>query len=441
MCPALLFPAANLYLCPSFPQIFLGVCLGILAVGCLLWTVHAIRTRRDPPKKGTEFLGLIASFRPATSAAAYQPAQGDDSADAPAGGASHRGHNDASAANDSAADATTVDRNISVRSVITLPAYRPKAGDSEQIIAREGERDGIDVVLELPTADDEEQLRNGEMQALYEIRLARRREIAEREQRRRERREARSRNDTAALEEISRRSRAASNNSLMEELRRDHERIRNERQRVTSSVSYADLGVARHDGSRIRASSTESERVGLLSDAASVAAVSVRSGAVSPMPSPQAPSATSFRSAETDLAPVYSRSRADSRTDPPRLSVSVFSSTDAAEADLGESDMPPHSPPGYEDVPLDDDRSGFATPHNEPPPGYPGPAQGRMSSPAGEVVDVATDQASSTREHPARESPTGSSGGPPRLPALQVAELPRIVVEPSSARPADSPNP
>ncbi|ROT36353.1 hypothetical protein SODALDRAFT_245467, partial [Sodiomyces alkalinus F11] len=338
---------------------------------------------------------------------------------------------------------TTIDRNTSVRSVITLPAYRPKAGDSEQVIAREGERDGIDVVLELPTAEDEEQLRDSEMQTLYEIRLARRREITEREQIRRERREARSRNDTAALEEISRRSRAASNNSLMEELRRDHERIRNERQRTTSSVSYADLGIARHDGSRIRASSTESERVGLLSDAASVAAVSVRSGAVSPLPSPRAPSATSFRSAETDFPnPVYSRSRAGSRTDLPRLSVSPLPSSDAAETDLGDSHMPLHSPPGYEDVPLDEDRNGSrsVTPHMEPPPGYSGPAQQRASQAAGGemagLANATTDPLSSTREQPARASSTGLSGVP-RLPALQLTDLPRIVVEPSSARPAD----
>lgn len=427
--------------CFSFPQIFLGVVVGIVAIACLYWATQVRRTPRETPKRNVNNLfGLIASFRPATSAAAYQPAQGDDSADAPSGGAPQGAHNDASSANGNAAAAAAVDRNTSVRSVITLPAYRPKAGDSEQIIAREGERDGIDVVIELPTADDEEQMREEEMQALYEIRLARRQEIAEREQRRRERREARARNDTAALEEIGRRARAASNNAQMEALRRDHERIRNERQRAISSVSYADLGIARHDGSRIRASSTESERVGLLSDAASVAAVSVRSGAVSPVPSPRAPSATSFRSAESDVpSPGHARSRADSRPDAPRLSVSVLSNAGAAEVDLGESDMPPHSPPGYEDIPLGDDRSRSGTPHNEPPPGYSGPGQEQASQVTSERRDTATataDEGSSAPGPAARESPTESSDVP-RLPTLQVAELPRIVVEPSSARPAD----
>ncbi|CAI4214537.1 unnamed protein product [Parascedosporium putredinis] len=134
-----------------------------------------------------------------------------------------------------------------------------------------GERDGVDVVVELPTEEDLEALRDNEMEAMYHIRQARRLEIEEREERRRLRREARRRNDVVALEVLRARGRAASNNSVVDVLRQDHERIRDERQRTVSSVSYADLGVARHDGTRIRANSTESERVGLLSDAASIA--------------------------------------------------------------------------------------------------------------------------------------------------------------------------
>ncbi|KAF2785605.1 hypothetical protein K505DRAFT_6412, partial [Melanomma pulvis-pyrius CBS 109.77] len=96
--------------------------------------------------------------------------------------------------------AAGVDRNTSVRSVMTLPAYSPAARENEQILGREGERGGIDTVLEFPeTNDDEEQRREGEMESLYQIRLARRREAAEREERRQARREARARGDTAAL--------------------------------------------------------------------------------------------------------------------------------------------------------------------------------------------------------------------------------------------------
>jgi hypothetical protein len=54
------------------------------------------------------------------------------------------------------------DRNTSVRSVMTLPAYRQKATDTEQVLGREGERDGIDVVVEFPTAEDEEAMRDDE---------------------------------------------------------------------------------------------------------------------------------------------------------------------------------------------------------------------------------------------------------------------------------------
>lgn len=41
-----------------------------------------------------------------------------------------------------------------------------------------------------------------------------------------------------------------------------------------SSVSYGDLGVARHDGTRLLANSNDSELEGLLGDAASISASS-----------------------------------------------------------------------------------------------------------------------------------------------------------------------
>ena len=60
-----------------------------------------------------------------------------------------------------------IDRNTSVRSVMTLPAYAPTARDDERIIGREGERGGIDTVLEFPeTAEDEEERRDNEMESL-----------------------------------------------------------------------------------------------------------------------------------------------------------------------------------------------------------------------------------------------------------------------------------
>lgn len=180
--------------------------------------------------------------------------------------------------NNSGTDAAGVDRNTSVRSVMTLPVYRPKAAESEQVLGREGERDGIDIVVEMQTAEDEEALRDEEMEALYQIRAARRRQLADREARRRQRQEARDAHDTVALRDLRDRARtsATRNAEEIEGLRGEHDRVRGQRQRAVSSVSYAEVGIARADGTRVRANSTESnDRVGLLSDTASIAAESL----------------------------------------------------------------------------------------------------------------------------------------------------------------------
>ena len=150
------------------------------------------------------------------------------------------------------------------------------------------------MVIEFPeTAEEEESRRDEHMEALFQIRQTRRVEAAEREDRRRRRREARERGDTMALEAIrieSRQVRAraesaaerlatsdggragggggggvggaiggASNTSLPLSLLSLEQASRIERERRISSVSYADVGLARHDGTRVRASS-ESER-------------------------------------------------------------------------------------------------------------------------------------------------------------------------------------
>lgn len=341
-----------------------------------------------------------------------------------------------------------VDRNTSVRSVMTLPAYRQKPIDSEQVLGREGERDGIDVVVELPTQEADEELREEEMEALYQIRLARRRQIAEREERRRQRREARDRNDIVALQDIRERTRAASTTGQEEVdgLRANHEQIKQSRQRAVSSVSYADLGIARHDGTRIRANSTESERVGLLSDAASIALSTQDT-----LQHRRAPSASSvlsidtFRSNEPGSPALgTTRSRASSTGEEARRgSMQAGSSPeliDAAEADLGDVDMPPHSPPGYDDVSLDGvtpvhSRSGANTPYNEPPPDYPGPTEARNNRLSAHMADLAAETASED-DRTARRSSRGV-GGTPQLPSLRLSRLPQIVIEPSSAVPRD----
>jgi hypothetical protein len=177
------------------------------------------------------------------------------------------------------AAAAGVDRNTSVRSVMTLPSYSQSPKESEQVIGREGERAGMDTVVEFPEGQDEEESRREEqMESLYQIRLARRREIAEREERRRERREARDRGDWARLEELRRDSRARANQSnetvnggltaSAATLIAEHQS--RGRDRRVSSVTYAELGHVRHDGTRIRANSNESERGGLLDGAAAM---------------------------------------------------------------------------------------------------------------------------------------------------------------------------
>lgn len=174
-----------------------------------------------------------------------------------------------------------VDRNTSVRSVMTLPPYSQSPKETEQVIGREGERGGMDTVVEFPEHPDEEETRRDEeMESLFQIREARRREIAEREARRNERREARARGDWARLEQLTRESRArteaarlgsaaanASNTNLSAATLLAEHQSRGRERRV-SAVTYASVGQVRHDGTRLRANSDESERGGLLDGAA-----------------------------------------------------------------------------------------------------------------------------------------------------------------------------
>ena len=180
---------------------------------------------------------------------------------------------------------------------MTLPPYNPTPHAHERLIAREGERAGVDTVVEFPeTVDEEEARREEEMDSLYQIRQARRAEIAERNERRRERAEARAAGDWARLEQLRlqsqlrARARAESNASATSDteiaagaagatihptasastLIAEHHARTASRDRRVSSVSYADLGLARHDGTRIRADSVESDHRPLLASAAAM---------------------------------------------------------------------------------------------------------------------------------------------------------------------------
>lgn len=181
-------------------------------------------------------------------------------------------------------------RGASVRSIISLPSYSPLPKPEEQIIARAGERGGMDTVVEFPeTANEEEARREEEMESLYQIRVQRRREAAEREERRRERQQAREAGNHARLQQISVESIAARNTAA--EMFANH-RSRSREQRV-SSVSYAELGQVRHDGSRIRANSNDSDQRPLLETGAggresrtSVSSVHDRDGSTSSLLAP-----------------------------------------------------------------------------------------------------------------------------------------------------------
>ncbi|KAF2141004.1 uncharacterized protein K452DRAFT_319278 [Aplosporella prunicola CBS 121167] len=175
------------------------------------------------------------------------------------------------------ASGAPVNRNTSIRSIMTLPAYSPAARENERILGREGERGGIDVVVEFPeTVEEEEIRRDDEMESLYQIRVARRQEQAEREERRRQRREARERNDQAALAQMRREGRMrhlnGGGNQLSTTLIAEHQAATQQRERRVPSVQYAEVGVARHDGTRIRANSAESDNHPLLDSAAPLGA-------------------------------------------------------------------------------------------------------------------------------------------------------------------------
>ena len=299
---------------------------------------------------------------------------------------------------------TTVDRNTSVRSVMTLPAYSKSVRENEQVLGREGERAGVDVVLEQPeTVDEEEERREEEMESLYQIRLHRRREIADREARRQERRDARARGDLVALQRLRQESMLrAEERDLTSTSAMIVEHTSRSRDRRVSSVSYADLGVARHDGTRLRANSNESNRP-LLDSGASIGSGSIRPWSTEDSISLRthwrnrsASSVLSLSDTETEVdmppfgragsdfevvtlnqthsrntsrnfTPMATRSRASSNTTPTRPSSNSGPTRPSVDTgiDLGEAHIPSSEPPSY-------DSAGF----EEAPP-YTSPVQER----------------------------------------------------------------
>ncbi|KAI9779405.1 MAG: hypothetical protein M1839_007370 [Geoglossum umbratile] len=282
----------------------------------------------------------------------YTPAQSYDGVDTQSPTARRRpgrtpGHTPVSS-NTGRTDTATVDRNTSVRSVMTLPAYRPNPREDERVLGREGERAGIDMVVEFPeTLEEEEARREEEMDTLYQVRLARRAEIAERQERARLRREARDRGDWATYEALraASRQRAASSNSgtpaagssttSLATTLVTADATHRDRDRRVPSVSYAAVGLARHDGTRVRANSSESERP-LLSSASSIG------GQTTPLHGRAASllSVSTTASTEDNNTP--------SVTEVIQLGARTPTRSQHLEADVGEQSIPV-DPPRYDD--------------------------------------------------------------------------------------------
>lgn len=288
-----------------------------------------------------------------------------------------------------------VDRNTSVRSVMTLPPYAPAPRANEQVLGREGERAGMDNVLELPeTQDDEERQREEEMESLYQIRLARRVEAADREARRQARREARARGDVQALADIRRRAEEAADLSVSQMLIAEHQSHARSRERRVSSVAYGALGVARHDGTRLRANSSESDNRPLLDSAASISGQSHRSrNTLDPDTHSRGLSVTSFESRGSDDYDYSDAGRpSQSRSDDFEVvSLNPQRSHSGSRAATPNVEVPREDAPAYEDPP------NYESPVNTRAPQLPGLDLERLPS-----IQVTSDIGDARAHSPAR---------------------------------------
>jgi hypothetical protein len=376
-----------------------------------------------------------------------------------------------------AAAAAGIDRNTSVRSVMTLPAYSQSPKETEQVIGREGERAGMDTVVEFPEDPAEEEARREEeMESLYQIRQARRQEIADREQRRQERRQARARGDWVRLEQLTRESRAraaaarlgttsangSSTNISAATLLAEHQS--RGRDRRVSAVTYASLGRVRHDGTRLRANSDESERGALLGGAAPMGegegqgrrrADSGASSLISTLPRPhfRDRSTSSILSVSTTASELENRPAARLTPPPTRdgaASVQEPRSSEGSDpAGTGTSDSSPTVPRFTPEASTGSDDVGEsyipAPTGSEPPryeqlewgdaPAYESPVSpinddDRAASPNLDPPIRQQPATSPTAEQPGSQQSSGLARVPSRAPRLPTFEsLPSISVE------------
>lgn len=277
---------------------------------------------------------------------------------------------------------------------MTLPPYKEVPGETEEIIAREGEREGLDYIVEGPETQAEmEARRQEEVAAIYRVQQTRRRELEERAERRRARRAALESQDyrevarlDRAAAEARQRERNTSTTSLGQAsqasgctgtsgsgagslgavaeglepgsgaLLAELQQIRSRGRRV-SSVTYADIGTQRHDGSRLRAQSIEDDSQPLLDSAATMG----RNSADMRSTRSRASSVTSNNAnANGSTHPNRERSRSRaSRTgveeNERTLSIQLSEDGIPPEPPSYEDDLSVHGPdaPRYEDVVLD----------------------------------------------------------------------------------------
>lgn len=271
------------------------------------------------------------------------------------------------------------------------------------------------------------------MESLYQIRVQRRQEIEERQQRREARRDARRREDYTTLaamrqESLLRAEQRRAGRGTAASMIAEHQA--GSRDRRVSSVSYADLGVARHDGTRLRANSNDSDNRPLLDSAASISesmfrpdtsdSLGIHRRGRSSTSALSGMSGSDISDNDMDLPPfgrsgsdfeVVNMSRTESRspsasreqTNGRSRGNSAAGSLSLDTADLGESRIPMYQPPSYDE--------GF----EEAPP-YTSPIEQR--APGLETAQPF---------QPDTARPTSSTGAPllpeiGRLPSIRIAE-------------------
>jgi hypothetical protein len=156
------------------------------------------------------------------------------------------------------------------------------------------------------------------------------------------------------LADLRQRAESAASQTQSSALIAEHQIATANRERRVSSVQYAELGVARHDGTRLRANSTESDNRPLLDSAASIGGNSNRSTLGTHY---RGPSASSIMTMSTRASDEYEPFPAAQRTisggsegdDFEVISLQESRSRSVSQGPPTPRDIPHIDPPNYED--------------------------------------------------------------------------------------------